>query len=201
MIGIINYGLGNLGSVYNAFEFLKQDAEFVTDAAGLARADALVLPGVGHFGSGMKALEEMDIVGPLSEEVLEKGKPIIGICLGMQLMCGFSEEAGREGLNWFPHRVSRLKSKELKTPNMGWNEVVINGGRAFTGMTSPTFYFVHSYYVDGTAEHVSAYIDADVKVGASLERDNVFAMQFHPEKSQQDGLKVLQNFLEVVRGG
>jgi len=129
MIGILNYGLGNLLSVFNALEFLDGKPEFVSDGANLARVDGLVIPGVGHFGKGMQALEALGLVEPLNEEVIVRRKPVLGICLGMQLMCAYSEEAGRKGLGWFDERVRLLNSKELRTPNIGWSEVSITGGR------------------------------------------------------------------------
>ncbi|WP_461208449.1 imidazole glycerol phosphate synthase subunit HisH [Desulfocurvus sp. DL9XJH121] len=203
MIGIVNYGLGNLSSVRNALEFLKREAEFVTRPEDLDRAEALVLPGVGHFVAGMENLLRGGLAQALYREVVDRGKPILGICLGMQLMCASSAEApGVDGLGWFDLSFELLKSRDLRTPNIGWNDVSATGdSRLLAGLKTPTFYFVHSYYADGLGSGVSSYIDADVKVAASLERGNMFATQFHPEKSQQDGLKVLSNFLEIVDHG
>lgn len=202
MIGVVNYGLGNLSSVLNALEFLKRKAALLSDPAALAEAEALVLPGVGHFAAGMANLRATGLAAALDREV-EKGKPVLGICLGMQLMCAASDEAlGVPGLGWFDLTFHLLKSSELRTPNIGWNEVEVPGpSRLLAGLTRPTFYFVHSYFADGLGPGVSSHIAADVKVAATLERDNLFATQFHPEKSQQDGLKLLSNFLEIVDHG
>lgn len=204
MIGIVNYGLGNLSSVANAFRFLKCEARLLTRPEELARVRALVLPGVGHFQAGMSNLRAAGLEEALNRAVLEQGAPILGICLGMQLMCRSSMEApGVAGLGWFDLDFVLLQSRVLRTPNIGWNEVAqsVPKSRLLAGLRRPTFYFVHSYCAEGAGPGVSSCIDADVKVAATLEQGRIMATQFHPEKSQQDGLKLLANFLECVDHG
>ncbi len=204
MIGIVNYGLGNLSSVVNAFRFLKHEGVLLSRPEEFDQVSALVLPGVGHFQAGMNNLRAAGLEDALNHAVLEQGKPVLGICLGMQLMCRSSMEApGVAGLGWFGLDFVLLRSEELRTPNVGWNEVMQSAkdSRLLDGISRPTFYFVHSYCAEGEGSEVSSFIDADVKVAATLEKGRIFATQFHPEKSQQDGLKLLANFLELVDHG
>ncbi len=206
MITIVDYGAGNLRSVANAIEALGRQAQVVEDARGLRGSSAIILPGVGAFGDGMEGLRKRDLVEALTEEVVGKGTPFLGICLGMQLLATEGLENGRhEGLGWIPGTVRRMEpsDKRCKVPHMGWNDLDIRRpGRLFAGFDEPpVFYFVHSYYFDPAAEAAEA-VTSTVRHGlilpATLEHNNICAVQFHPEKSQKAGLTVLENFLKLA---
>ena len=198
MIGIVDYGLGNLLSVYNAFKYIGIEVAILSKPEELAVTNAIVLPGVGHFSEGMHNLKKLNLINALHEQIMIEKKPVLGICLGMQLMTSFSEEGRCDGLGWLKCRTKKLHSSILKTPNMGWSEVVKNNNSVIlAGMNNPNFYFVHSYYIQGNSQYTTSYIDVDVKVASSIENNNIFAVQFHPEKSQYDGIKCLKNFMEL----
>jgi imidazole glycerol-phosphate synthase subunit HisH len=200
-IGIVDYGLGNLTSVAGAVEKLGHDWQITSDPATLAACDKIILPGVGAFGDGIKNLHERDLVKPLTELALEKGKPILGICLGFQLIATGSEEFGdHEGLNWIEGRVRILvpDDPDLKVPHVGWNDLTQFGpSPIFEGIPDDAlFYYVHSYYFDvADSAHVIGKCDYGREFVAAVNRDNIWGTQFHPEKSQQHGLTVLSNFL------
>ncbi len=206
MITIVDYGAGNLRSVANAIEALGRQAQVVEDARGLRGASAIILPGVGAFGDGMEGLRKRDLVDVLTEEVVGKGKPFLGICLGMQVLATEGLENGRHlGLGWIPGTVRRIEpaEKRFKVPHMGWNDVQSERpSRLLEGLPeAPVFYFVHSYYFDpapDSVDTVTATAWHGAKVPAVIERGHVFGVQFHPEKSQRAGLKVLENFLSAA---
>ncbi|GJM17245.1 MAG: imidazole glycerol phosphate synthase subunit HisH 1 [Thermodesulfobacteriota bacterium] len=202
-ISLIDYGLANMRSVANAIQYLGSSVEVVTTGRELKKGNRIILPGVGSFLSGMKGLKEREFIEPLNELVLSKDIPVLGICLGFQLMCSFSEEGNQEGLGWFDGSVLNFKkSKELNVPHIGWNEVNFNGqSRMFAGMDDiVNFYFVHSYHLPFT-KNVENYVAGSCKYGvnfvAALEKENIMACQFHPEKSQLAGLKLIENFLST----
>ncbi len=201
MVAIIDYDAGNVRSVEKAVISLGAEALITRDPAEINRSDHVILPGVGAFGDAMGKLERYGLI-PVIKEIAKSGKPFLGICLGEQLLFEKSEEApGVEGLGILKGEVKKLSGADgLKVPNIGWNSLEIrNGGRLFDHIKNGTFvYFVHSYYV--RAEDVSvvtATIDYGETVDAAVEKDNVFAVQFHPEKSSDDGIKILENFLNV----
>lgn len=201
-VGIVDYGLGNLTSVEAAVRRVGHEAVVSADPAVLAEADRLILPGVGAFGDGMRNLRDRGLVEPLTVMVQREGKPLLGICLGFQLIASESEEFGRhEGLGWIEGTVVRLApaDKELRVPHVGWNDLIfLTGSRLFDGLPeNPLFYYVHSYRL--------APVKSDVVIGecdyggrfpAAVCQGNICAVQFHPEKSQQSGLRLLQNFIE-----
>lgn len=197
MITILDYGAGNLRSVQNTLAELGADHELVRDAEGLRRATKIILPGVGHFGQMMRALDEMQVREALIERIRD-GVPFLGICLGLQGLFESSDEAPEQhGLGLFPGQIHRF-SAEARVPHMGWNEIVPrNGARLLRNLPAhPYLYFAHSYYapvVDATA----ATCDYTVKYTAVLESGNVFGVQFHPEKSGPIGLGVVRNFIEL----
>ncbi len=201
MIGILNYGMGNLRSVANALSFLGLDFFVVSKAEEIRRADKLVLPGVGAFGAGMKNLGDFGFLPVLQDEVLAKKKPILGICLGMQLFAerGF-EDGEHPGLGWIPGAVRRIEPKDraLKVPHMGWNEARIQkDSLLFQGIApNSNFYFVHSYYLDCPPKYISSTCDYGLEFTASVEWRNMYGTQFHPEKSQDAGLTLLRNFAQ-----
>ena len=201
-IGIIDYGMGNLGSVTNAFRFLGLDAKIVAQKQEMDGCRALILPGVGAFGDCMGHLVEHDFVEPINGWI-EAGKPMMGICLGLQALFESSEESpGVEGLGVFAGTVKRFDlPRELKVPQIGWNgmQEVVPDCPMFEGIDDGSFfYLVHSYYVCPEDEAIVA-----GKTGYGIEyctavwKDNVFATQFHPEKSQSVGLRLLENFVKM----
>ena len=207
MIAVIDYGMGNLRSVVNDFRALGEDARIVTEASALRNAHAIVLPGVGAFAEGMRRLHAAGFVDELEREVRENGKPFIGLCLGMQLLASEGHEHGaHRGLGWVEGCVNRLPAEidgaRLRIPHVGWNdlEVVRRDGLLSGASARPTFYFVHSYvFAPSDASIVSGYAVHGVRFAATVERDNIFGTQFHPEKSQRDGLALLGRFAAIAR--
>ncbi len=202
MIAIIDYQMGNLRSVQKGFERIGCEATITSDPAVLAKASKVVLPGVGAFADAITELKRRDLVAPI-REAIENKKPFLGICLGLQLLFDCSYEGGEhEGLGIVPGEVRRFDvPREFKVPHMGWNQVhTRRESPLFAGIEDQThFYFVHSYYVVPKDETVVAGVaEYPDPFCAMICRDNLFATQFHPEKSQSAGLKVLQNFAELA---
>ena len=199
MIAIIDYGAGNLFSVKNALEFLKKDCVITADAEEIRKADAMILPGVGAFPDAMRMLEEKGLDVVIQEEA-EK-KPLLGICLGMQMLFETSYEFGEtKGLGLLPGCVQLIDGGGLKIPHMGWNSLKFqNNGRLFKGIPEDSYvYFVHSYYLKAADEGiVTATTEYSTHIHASVEQGNVFACQFHPEKSSDIGIQILKNFVEL----
>jgi imidazole glycerol-phosphate synthase subunit HisH len=201
MIAIVDYGMGNVRSVMNALAWIGEDAEVTSDARKLDDADRLILPGVGAFGDAIDNLRRRELVEALERQVKEKGKPFLAICLGLQLLARSSTEHGaHEGLGWLDADVVRFDLGEtaLKIPHMGWNDVAPDQEHAlFKGLRREqfVFYFVHSFHIvcRDTAD-VAATCTYGRPFTAAVGRGNVFATQFHPEKSQDSGLQILTNF-------
>lgn len=204
MIAIIDYGRGNLGSVEKAFLRVGVPATITQDPRVVDEADAVVLPGDGAFHDAMANLEQLGLRAPVMR-ALDGRRPFLGICLGYQLLFSSSEEFGQgRGLDIVPGVVRRFPSGR-KIPHMGWNRVVYDAElRLFAGIPAGAhFYFVHSYYpvvADGASVRV-AWCEYGVRFAAALERGRLFATQFHPEKSQRWGLRLLENFAAIVKGG
>lgn len=200
MIAIIDYGMGNLHSVQKALERVGTHALVTDSPQALQKAEALVLPGVGAFGDAMANLRAVDLVEPILSAV-EKGKPLLGICLGMQLLFEESEELGcHQGLGLLSGSVRRFQ-KGVKVPHVGWNQLhICSPCVLLTGVSDGSFaYFVHSYYVDPTeAEIVTAITDYGPGFASVVAKGWVFGIQFHPEKSQDVGLRILSNFASLV---
>ncbi len=201
MIAIIDYDAGNIKSVEKALLLLGEEVKITDDAREILSADKVVLPGVGAFGDAMGNLERRGLV-PVIRETVEKGTPFLGICLGLQLLFERSDEApGVAGLGILPGEILRIPPKEgLKIPHMGWNSLHLeHGGRLFEQVPEQSYvYFVHSYYLKaGEEEIVKASTEYGVHIHASVEKGNVFACQFHPEKSSEVGLRILKNFVEL----
>jgi glutamine amidotransferase len=193
--------MGNLLSVKNAVEYLGFDAALISSASELSGCEKLILPGVGAFPDCMRNLEEKGFVRALNEEVLNKKKPIMGICLGMQVMASLGEEVTRtKGLGWFDAEVVLMQPSDPKcrVPHVGWSETDCQPNFLFKGIKGkPEFYFVHSYYMKcQKASDIAATFDHGGKFTAAVYKDNIVGCQFHPEKSQEHGLIVLQNFIE-----
>ncbi len=198
-IAVIDYGMGNSRSVVNAVESLKRPCRLVQDPAALSDAQGIILPGVGSFGEGMHRLRERRFLDALRREVLEKGRPFLGICLGMQLLATRGSEHGtHEGFNWIPGVADRLPAApDLRIPHVGWNDVRIVGGQSLYGGMggTRTFYFVHSYVlVPNDPGVVTGLCRYGGEFAASIEWNNICGTQFHPEKSHRDGLAVLENW-------
>ena len=201
MIAIIDYDAGNIKSVEKALVSLGQEVLVTRDAREILSADKVILPGVGHFGDAMEKLHRYGLVDVIHQVVQQK-KPFLGICLGLQLLFERSDEAsGVEGLGVLKGEILRIPDQEgLKIPHMGWNSLHLqNDGRLFQGIPEDTYvYFVHSYYLKASDEQiVKATTQYSTCIHASVEQDNVFACQFHPEKSSTWGLKMLENFANL----
>lgn len=204
MIAIIDYDAGNIKSVEKALVALGKDVVVTRDRKTILDAEGVILPGVGAFGDAMQKLHDYDLVKTI-HEVVEKKTPFLGICLGLQLMFESSEETpGVEGLGLLKGKIVRIPEGDgLKIPHIGWNNLAYpNQGRLYKDIPENSYvYFVHSYYLQADeAEIVRATCDYGVTIQASVEKDNVFACQFHPEKSSAVGMKILENFIKVVRG-
>lgn len=201
MIAIMDYDAGNLKSVEKALLRLGEETMISRDREEILKADKVILPGVGSFGDAMENLRRYGL-DQVIYEVVEKGKPFLGICLGLQLLFESSEESpGVRGLGILQGEILRIPPQEgLKIPHMGWNSLDLqNQGRLFEGLPDhPYVYFVHSYYLKAEdPEIVKASTWYSTMIHASVERDNVFACQFHPEKSSDTGLQILKNFAKI----
>ena len=201
MIVIIDYGMGNLGSIANMLKKVGAKAVVSSDAAVIERADKLVLPGVGAFDNGMKNLAERGMIPLLNAKVLQDKTPILGLCLGMQLFTRRSEEGELPGLGWLDAETVRFKfdatHNHLKIPHMGWNTLQIcRSHPLFTDLdVENRFYFVHSYYVDcADAPMVLARTHYGYDFASAVVKENIVGVQFHPEKSHKFGMKLLRNF-------
>jgi glutamine amidotransferase len=200
MIVIVDYGNGNVGSVLNMLRKIGAKARVSGAMADIEAADKLILPGVGHFGHGMSKLVETGLIPVLKEQVLSQSKPILGICLGMQMMTKGSEESDVPGLGWIDATTIRFpETPGLRVPHMGWNTVSPSAtGRLFDrdATEAERFYFVHSYYVRTTNPvHTAASCLYGVDFAAAFEVGNIFGVQFHPEKSHLFGMGLLRRFV------
>lgn len=201
MIAIIDYDAGNLKSVEKALQFLGQECVITRAFHEIKKADKVILPGVGSFGDAMNQLRKFEL-DKVIREVAAEQKPFLGICLGLQLLFEGSEESeGVEGLHLLDGEILRIPEQEgLKIPNIGWNSLDLqNNGRLFENLNgNPFVYFVHSYYLKAREESiVKATIEYSTHIHASVEKDNIFACQFHPEKSGTVGLQILSNFAKL----
>lgn len=197
MIAIIDYGAGNLMSVKNALDFLGADSKITSVAEEILAADKIILPGVGAFGDAMASLNKSGLADVVRTAV-KSNIPLLGICLGLQLMFEESEEArGVKGLGIFKGRVVKIPDTGLKIPHMGWNSLdASDGSKILAGADKQFVYFVHSYYIKPSDESiVSAYTEYGERLAVAAEQGNVFAVQFHPEKSGETGMEILKRFI------
>ena len=201
MIYIVDYNMGNPLSIKNMLSYLEIESIVTSDTNQIKLADRLILPGVGSFDTAMKNLKELGLIDTLNELVLEKKIPILGICLGMQLLTNFSEEGGVPGLKWIDAETKKFNiPQEYKVPHMGWNTIVKNHeSRIAEELEKDSrFYFVHSFYVQvknqkNSSMKTTHYHEFD----SAIEKDNIFGVQFHPEKSHKFGMKLLKNFSRI----
>lgn len=205
MIVIIDFGMGNLGSIYNMLKYLEAEVMISSKVSDIENADKLILPGVGAFDNGMKNLRNLDLISYLEKKVFNERTPILGICLGMQLLTKKSEEGTSAGLGWVDAETIKFsfdkEKNNLKVPHMGWNSVKIKNSRSlFNNMSSDAkFYFVHSYYVvcHNEQEILTTTFHGYDFVSA-FQSNNIFGVQFHPEKSHKFGMNLFHNFIQMI---
>ena len=202
MIGIIDYGLSNIGSVVNAVSKLNYKCEVINSDKNINKLDKIILPGVGSFPQAIKNLKKQNLFDSLKDFITDKKKPFLGICLGMQILYNHSsEDGGENGLGVINGKVKQLMpSKKFKVPNVGWREIEILKKGVLTNqfIDKPIFYFVHKYacYSEEKINTV-AQLNYTNQFDCIIEKENIFATQFHPEKSQKNGLQLLNNFLKI----
>lgn len=203
MLTIVDYGVGNLASIKNMLKKIGADAQISSDPSVISAAEKLILPGVGAFDTCAQKLQESGLTGLLNQKALVEKTPVLGICVGMQLLMSGSEEGILPGLGWINGKIIRFRQdqlpSELKIPHMGWTDVFPNkSSRLFDNMyEDPRFYFVHSYHpaADNDSD-VLVYAQYGYKFAAGLEHENIMGVQFHPEKSHKFGMKLLDNFVK-----
>ena len=196
MVAIIDYGMGNVASVQKALNFLKIENIITADHNEISASTAILLPGVGSFKQGMTNLHERGLVELLTKEVVENKKKFLGICLGMQLIMDHgSEPEVTKGLGWISGEVVKFELENIAVPHMGWNSINNKNNKYFNNLDQSEFYFVHSYHVvPNDKSTIVATVNYGFEVVASLHNNNIFATQFHPEKSQNAGLELIKNY-------
>ena len=201
-ISIIDYGMGNLQSVRNALTQIGYQSEITSDPDSFLQSDALILPGVGAFGEAMSNLDKLQIIGPLKSAVIKHKMPLLGICLGMQLLAEISEEQGdHQGLSLIPGVVRKIPvPPNTRLPHIGWNELSIHKKLPLFKdiQEDSAFYFVHSFQFLCESKYITATTEYGSDITAAVQSDNIFGTQFHPERSQSKGLHVLRNFIEYA---
>ena len=202
-LAIVDYGMGNLHSVKKKLDRLKTTSSITSNPKDIIKADKIILVGVGHFAKAMKNIKELDLLDALNEVAIIKKKPVLGICLGMQLMANDSEEGNTEGLGWLNANVRKMKVNDtlkFKIPHMGWNKIIKSKESALMkGIPKSTeFYFVHSYYFQSNeTSDILNETEYSFKFTSAVEKDNIFGVQYHPEKSHDFGDVLLNNFISL----
>lgn len=204
MISIINYGMGNLGSIQNMLKKIGTKSQIINSPEECITAKKIILPGVGHFEEGMRVLNENGWIPILNQKALDEKIPVLGICLGMQLMASHSEEGNCNGLNWIDANVKhfKLEDQNLKVPHMGWNEVEPKFSSPlfedFENLEDIRYYHVHSYFVElGDPKYEISKTVYGIPFTSGFQNENIYGVQFHPEKSHKYGLKMLSNFSKI----
>jgi glutamine amidotransferase len=203
MITIIDYGMGNSGSIMNMLKFVGVDSVITSDPELISKATAIILPGVGSFDNGIRKLKALDSFNRICEKVITDRVPFLGICLGMQLLFNSSEEGTENGLGWISGRVRKFPinlNNDLKVPHMGWNEVQITQENLLLKkeLEECRFYFVHSYYLDCDLTQTIGSTNYGMKFTSAVNSNNIFGVQFHPEKSHKFGISLFQNFIKLI---
>lgn len=196
MIAIIDYGMGNLASVEKSLNYLGFENVITQDSNEIKEASAIILPGVGSFQQGMNNLEKLQLIPILSDQVIEEKKPFLGICLGMQLLLERgSEPTNCRGLGWIKGSVNKIENREAPVPHLGWNRVYPSNDSMSSDSIDHNYYFIHSYHVtlEDDMDDISL-VDYEFPMVASFRKDNIYATQFHPEKSQRAGLELLKKY-------
>ena len=201
MIGILDFGIGNHFSILKIFQKLKIEAELVADPCAIPNFKKLILPGVGNIASCMEALNKSGLLPPTQEAVFNKQIPILGICVGMQMLSDFSEEGETLGLGWINGRVRRfpnkINSQSLRVPHVGWNNVEGRGPLFQSIEANTSFYFTHSYYFDCVdSDNIAATTNYGLSFASAVQKGHIYGVQFHPEKSHAGGVQLLKNFAE-----
>ena len=204
MIGIINYGSGNIGAISNIYKKLKIPHFVSNDLEELKSAERYILPGVGAFDATMKSLEGTGLIDMLNQQVIDSGKKVLGICVGMQILAIASEEGVRPGLGWIDGRVRKIDdgglAKQLRLPHMGWNSLLLKSEHPLFRGVDPElgFYFLHNYYFDAAFDSdILATVQYGSEFPCAVARRNVIGLQFHPEKSHHNGVAIFRNFSEL----
>lgn len=204
---IVDYGMGNLGSIANMLKKLGYRSSVTSDPTMIAEASGLILPGVGSFDRGMENLQSRNLIDILNQRIIDDRIPVLGICLGAQLIMSESEEGHLKGLNWISGKVKKFnfegKGTEKKVPHMGWNEMTQSrNSDLWDKMPDPArFYFVHTYFIEPDhTEDILGTTDYGCSFASAVGRKNIWGVQFHPEKSHQYGLRLLKNFMNIVDG-
>lgn len=206
MIAVIDYGSGNTGSILNILNRVGAEARLVSDSTSISEADGLVLPGVGSFDNVVDSLERSKLLPAIQASVFERKRPLLGICVGMQMLFDSSEEGVKPGLGWIPGHVTKFRfesvpeAPSLKVPHMGWKHLNYhNDTLLFEDLEADSrFYFVHSYYVECDAKYRLADAEHGSPFCCAVQKDNVYGVQFHPEKSHRFGMKLFKNFAEKI---
>ena len=204
MIGIISYGLGNIKAIQNVYQKLSHPVKIVETKDDLKGLNKLILPGVGAFDYAMEKFNNSGLKDEIIKLVIKDEVPILGICVGAQMLCSSSDEGNLPGLNWIDASVKKFQKKEdnlkFQLPHMGWNDVKsVNRSKLFDGMHDEArFYFLHSYYIEcRSSNHLLATSEYSIKFACSINNKNIYGVQFHPEKSHQFGVKLLDNFYRL----
>jgi len=198
-VAIIDYGMGNVASVQKALDYLNVSNKVTNNVQEIKSAQAIILPGVGSFRRGIENLNQLKLSEVLTNEVIGNKKPFLGICLGMQLIARTGHEPVKtDGLNWIPGEVMKISDMGKRIPHMGWNNISVVKGKYLKNLNNQDFYFTHSYHFQVADETViTSTVDYGIKMVSSIEKDNIFATQFHPEKSQIAGLTALKQFFSI----
>ena len=202
-IALVDYGMGNLSSVLKKFKYMDVVVSVTSSWKEIMESDKIILVGVGHFGKAMDNLKQLDLIDSLTEAVMEKHKPVLGICLGMQLMAKTSEEGDADGLSWIDANVKRIQVSDTvknKVPHVGWNQIIkMKDSALMKGVgNADEFYFAHSYHMDVFDSNLILNVtEYSNKFVSGIERDNIFGVQYHPEKSHDAGDILLSNFVDL----
>lgn len=207
MLSILDYGMGNVRSIENAFNLLGEEVCITDNEKTLSDSEAIIVPGVGAFSDGMENLKKKNLLDILDEEIIKKKKPYLGICLGLEFLANKSFEGGEhKGFGWINGEVIQINSNHhsLRVPHIGWNDLtIIRNGGLYNEIHKPTFYFLHSFFFqvdDSEKNSITSLCNYGGNIiAASLQKENIYAVQFHPEKSQSTGIKLLKNFLGDIR--